>query len=81
MDPPRIPLNAIDRHNLQLPNPLHPDSLKPNPVKTGMPTLTKAPKPAQVKRYIVPEMLEEFKTVVQGSELTKLGLVEVLKKR
>jgi len=81
MDPPRIPLNAINRLNLQLPNPLPPDSAKLKPTPPSLPTPAKAAKQAQVKRYIAPEILEEFKAAVQGSDLTKLGLVEVLKKQ
>lgn len=81
MDPPRIPLNAINRLNLQLPNPLPPNGEKPKSTQTGVVTSAKAPKQPQVKRYIAPELLSEFKAAVQGSELTKLGLVEVLKKQ
>lgn len=80
MDPPRLPLHAINRPNLQLPNP-SPDGLKPEGAKTETVTPVKAPKQGQVKRYITPELLKDFKAAVQGSELTKLGLVEVLKKQ
>lgn len=36
-------------------------------------------KPA--KRLVAPELMESFKTAIQGCELTKAGLVEVLKKQ
>ena len=38
-------------------------------------------KPAKVKRKIAPELMDEFKCAVQGSDLTKLGILEVLKKK
>ena len=81
MDPPRVPLNAINRLNLQLPNSFPPNNLDSKAAKLSTVTLAKVPKQVQAKRYIAPELLEEFKAAVQGSELTKLGLVEVLKKK
>ncbi len=81
MDPPRMPLTAINRLNLQLPNALPPNSEKPKSIQIGVVSSARAPKQAQVKRYISTELLAEFKAAVQGSELTKLGLVEVLKKQ
>lgn len=81
MDPPRIPLNAINRLNLQLPNLSPRDGTKPKSIPSSIATPAKAAKQAQVKRYIGQEILEEFKAAVQGSDLTKLGLVEVLKKQ
>ncbi|PWY74671.1 hypothetical protein BO83DRAFT_377715 [Aspergillus eucalypticola CBS 122712] len=35
----------------------------------------------RTKRTLPPEQLEEFKQVVNGSDLTKMGLIEILKKR
>ncbi|KAL5047410.1 hypothetical protein BDW71DRAFT_42890 [Aspergillus fruticulosus] len=37
--------------------------------------------PGNPKRAFPPDQLGEFKTVVEGSDLTKTGLIEVLKKR
>lgn len=37
--------------------------------------------PAKAKRSFPPEQLEEFKSAVNGSDLSKLGLVEILKKK
>lgn len=37
--------------------------------------------PKAPKRYIAPELLGAFKAAVQGSDLTKMGLIEVLKKQ
>jgi chromatin assembly factor 1 subunit A len=81
MDPPRIPLNAINRLNLQLPNPLPQDGTKPNSTPPSIATPAKTAKQAQIKRYVAPDLLEGFKAAVKGSDLTKLGLVEVLKKQ
>lgn len=36
---------------------------------------------SKTKREFPPEQLEEFKEVIRGSNLTKAGLTEVLKKR
>ncbi|KAL2004176.1 hypothetical protein VTN02DRAFT_5825 [Thermoascus thermophilus] len=37
--------------------------------------------PAKAKRPFPPDQLDEFKQIVEGSDLTKTGLIEVLKKR
>ena len=34
-----------------------------------------------VKKFIAPELLDEFKLAVAGSDSTKLGIVEELKKK
>lgn len=39
----------------------------------------KPPKPH--KRLIAPELMDEFKAAVQGNDLTKVGLLEILKKQ
>ena len=77
MEPPRIPLNPINRQNALL-NPsaaafkTQTASLDANvPMKA-----TKCP-----KRLIPIELLEEFKQAVDGNEFTKVGLLEVLKKQ
>ena len=80
MEPPRIPLHTTNRLNLQLPIPSPFDGLKGRSA-TARSALAKASEQSQVKRYVAPEVMEEFKAAVQGSELTKLGLVEVLKKQ
>lgn len=40
---------------------------------------SKAPKAP--KRMVAPEVLEDFKRAVDGSDLTKAGLIEILKKQ
>ena len=77
MEPPRIPLNPINRQNTLL-NPsaavykTQTASLDANaPMKA-----TKSP-----KRLIPIEILDEFMQAVNGNELTKVGLLEVLKKQ
>ncbi|KAL8755828.1 MAG: hypothetical protein Q9184_004686 [Pyrenodesmia sp. 2 TL-2023] len=80
MDPPRIPLNNTNRTNFLLPNPpLGPDRLKPPPLST---TTTIQPKAPQApKRMVTPDVLNDFKQAVEGSDLTKAGLIEILKKQ
>ena len=76
MEPPRYPLHPINRHNaLSSASPL---------MRTGndLTLNSSSPmKPAKVQRLIAPELMDEFKAVVQGNDLTKLGLLEILKKK
>ena len=77
MEPPRVPLNPINRQN---------SLLSPSVAATGIKSVStdaKGPMKASKgpKRLIASEILEEFKKVVDGNELTKLGLLEVLKKQ
>ncbi|KAL9577949.1 MAG: hypothetical protein Q9212_006035 [Teloschistes hypoglaucus] len=78
MVPPRIPLNPLDRTN----HLLHPqpaftlDGLKTHQLTGDRLAVPKAP-----KRMVDLEVLEDFKKAVQGSDLTKAGLVEILKKQ
>ena len=67
MEPPRIPLSPVNRANALL---------KP-PVTD--PITNKAPKAA--KRFVDHEILDDFKAAVVGSNLTKMGLCEILKVR
>ncbi|KAL8933788.1 MAG: hypothetical protein Q9216_006211 [Gyalolechia sp. 2 TL-2023] len=84
MDPPRIPLNVTNRVNLLVP---HSNSgsaagLKPQPIYTtsSLPPATKGG-PQALKRMVTADILEEFKRAIEGSDLTKAGLIEVLKKQ
>lgn len=77
MEPPRIPLNPINRQNTLL-----------NPSAAALKTQTtsldaNAPMKATKcpKRLIPIELWEEFKQAVDGNEFTKVGLLEVLKKQ
>lgn len=80
MDPPRIPLNTTNRTNFLIPNStLAPDGLKPLPLNANSIFSSKAPQAA--KRMVTPEVLEDFKRAVKGSDLTKAGLIEILKKK
>lgn len=67
MEPPRIPLSPINRTNALLKAP------------TTVSNTNKAPK--ATKRFVDPEILDEFKEAIVGSDLTKMGLCEILKKR
>ena len=73
MEPPRIPLNPVNRQNTLLPAPA---TLKDRPLD---PLATKPSKPPP--RLLPPELMDDFKRAVQGNDLTKLGLLEVLKKQ
>ena len=80
MNPPRIPLNSINRTNLLFPNltlPSNKLTARGHGEETS--SVAKAPKPP--KRLIPPEVMNDFKAAVQGNDLTKAGLVEILKKQ
>ena len=77
MEPPRIPLNPINRQNTLL---------SPSAAATGTKTAgsdADAPikPPKGPKRLIPSELFGEFNKAVDGNELTKVGLLEVLKKQ
>ena len=73
MEPPRIPLNPVNRQNTLLPAPA---TLKDRPSDPSATTKSKPP-----PRLLPPELMDDFKRAVQGNDLTKLGLLEVLKKQ
>ena len=78
--PSRVPLNNLSTSNTLLPiNSLPTDTSKPSQPKSATTTTTRAAKPPS--KPLPPEVLEEFKQAVQGNELTKAGLIEVLKKQ
>ena len=71
MDPPRIPLQPTNRQNTLL---------APSAAQGSDPSAKmKPPKPP--KRLLPTELMIEFKAAVDGNDLTKMGLIEVLKKR
>ena len=85
MDPPRLPLNPINGSNA-FPHPAQsPLGLGQNQYSLGQtkgdPFTNTLNNPKPIKRLIPYDLVEDFKKAVQGSDLTKLGLVEVLKKR
>ena len=71
MEPPRIPLNTVNRQNTILPVSA---AWKNRPSDASA---TAKPPP----RLLPPELMEDFKKAVEGNDLTKLGLLEVLKKQ
>ncbi|MCJ1285461.1 hypothetical protein MMC26_004801 [Xylographa opegraphella] len=84
MAPPRVPLSIIQK------NSNIPPSSAPQPgtdTKIGDATClpvkpsTNKPKNSAPSKPIPSELLEDFKKAIEGSDLTKAGLVEVLKKR
>ena len=77
MEPPRIPLNPINRQNTLI---------GPSVAAIGTKTAgSDAPAPMKPskgpKRLFPSELMEDFNKTVDGNELTKLGLLEVLKKQ
>jgi len=70
MNPPRLPLAARPINGLL--NTM-------NSTQNASPgSIAKAVKP---KRMIAPDQLQEFKAEVEGQDLTKIGLIEALKKK
>ena len=73
MQPPRVPLHPVNRQNTLLP---------PSGIASG--TMLAKPdstKPTKVHRLIPPDLMDDFKAAVQGNDLTKMGIIEVLKKQ
>jgi len=89
MNPPRVPLHAINKTNVIINNAAtHPPPIsEPQPFTKPVPASTLLAQPQQSKaatkpkRMIADDLLPSFKQAVQGSNLTKAGLVEVLKKQ
>lgn len=77
MEPPRIPLNPINRQNTLLNSSV---PVKGPKIAVSGATVPMKP-PKAPKRFIPQELMEEFKQAVKGKDLNKLGLVEILKKQ
>ncbi|KAJ5176800.1 uncharacterized protein N7482_002677 [Penicillium canariense] len=93
----RFPINPFSDAYWQKPKPAEPVSVKARVGPAGKKTLDAfrinpapdtpaigaAPPAAttKAKRPFPPEHLEEFKQVVEGSDLSKIGVIEILKKR
>ena len=79
MEPPRIPLHPIDGSNSiltpsQIPG--HKHGLQSSASYANAPNSLKPP-----KRLVPDNLVNDFKAAVEGSDLTKVGLVEQLKKK
>lgn len=72
MEPPRIPLKPINRQNAKLSSPS-------KDAKTDSSRKMKHPKVP--KRLLPSELMNEFKNAVQGNDMTKIGILEILKKQ
>ncbi|CZR56587.1 related to chromatin assembly complex, subunit p90 [Phialocephala subalpina] len=97
MDPPRIPLNSMKNTSLnfngQTTKPVKSffttasNVLKNSPSPTVPPPTFAQPranskgKDGKPKKLLPPEDMEAFKAAIQGNDLSKVGLVEVLKKK
>lgn len=81
MGPPRAPLNTLLSANTRLAvDPTAGLSLKPPPIAPAG-SVSGAPKAKTSAKPFPPELIDEFKREIDGSDLSKIGLVEVLKKR
>lgn len=80
MQPPRVPLNAINRLSATINQPLT-SVTSGGKVMGSLKVDSGASKPPQGKRMVNAEDMDDFKKAVHGSDLTKAGLIEVLKKR
>ena len=90
MQPPRLPLQALNQTNIllspaqattdaqQQPMPGGENEVSPSKPLLGQQTSRTLQKPL---RLIPNELLPSFKQAVSGSDLNKVGLVEILKKR
>ena len=79
MEPPRIPLHVINRTNTIV-SPLKLQDGK-KVIHTGAPPSDQLTTSKTPKKLVAPELMEYFKQAIQGSDLTKAGLIEVLKKQ
>ncbi|KAI9828350.1 MAG: hypothetical protein M1832_002778 [Thelocarpon impressellum] len=79
MNPPRLPLLAVNRCNATVNGPLA--TLAWGGKASGGLLPVPAPTALGSKRTIRAEDMADFRDAVQGSDLTKTGLIEVLKKR
>ena len=70
MEPPRLPLLPVNRYNAQTRIPTSLKSDLPSPMK-----------PAKTQRLVTPELMDDFLAAVHGNDLTKVGLLEILKKK
>ena len=81
--PPRVPLHTLKGPNnmCSLSTSLAASDANVKPQATTRATAATKGKNQAPSKPISPELLEDFKRAIGGSDLTKAGLVEVLKKR
>jgi chromatin assembly factor 1 subunit A len=87
MDPPRFPLTTLKTANGNLPSSSAGAASKP--VKPFFAPASSIPPPqpqssataAKPKKLLPPEEMQRFKEAVEGNNLSKVGLIEVLKKQ
>ncbi|KAL8869103.1 MAG: hypothetical protein Q9174_004520 [Haloplaca sp. 1 TL-2023] len=72
MDPPRVPLNLLDGNYMLTTQP---------PTGLGCAQVQPSSKLKGPIRMVDPEILDAFKQAISGSDLTKVGLVEILKRQ
>ena len=79
MEPPRVPLQPINGSNNLLPLSQNLASASGVHGSISNPSANDSTNPP--KRLISKELVDDFKAAVAGSDLTKIGLVEQLKKK
>jgi chromatin assembly factor 1 subunit A len=82
MQPPRLPLMIVDPNTGSLTLPRLLDvPVASTKSENAVPAKTKAKTSTSTKtvKFVPPDVLPSFKAAIQGSALTKLGLIEVLK--
>lgn len=80
MFPPRLPLTArLNSASNGLPVGGTDKMMRPKTTAGFLSATPAPPKPA--KRMVDPEVLDEFKAAIQGSDMTKIALIEALKKQ
>lgn len=75
--PPSVSISVPTQSAAALVSQSHPSGHSPPP--RAQPTVSQPSVPG--KRLLAPSDLESFKSIVVGSDLSKIGLIEVLKKR
>jgi len=84
MKPPQLakqtslPTNALTSFVSVVKSDTAPTSMPPPPLTTSKSESKAVKKP---KAHIADEDMDEFKKAIDGSDLTKLGLIEILKKK
>lgn len=96
MEPPRVPLNSLKPHSSTMNgSSVHGKPIKPfftpatdlqkrttdEPHPPRASILAAGGKPDKPKKLLPQEDMEVFRDVVRGNDLSKVGLIEVLKKK
>jgi chromatin assembly factor 1 subunit A len=81
MEPPRLPLNAIKSINAGMNGPNKQPTMMFGTIDFNKPATQGCNAMKQPKKLVSMEDMPAFKQAVNGSELSKIGLIEVLNKQ